>query len=190
MPAPHSNWSAVIASGKDKPVVKPGASPSDKLKTANAVAGAQYARNMHKAQWAVREVMRDVVRATEKWFDHELYSLFGFLACMIQTRWVKVVNVATGEKMEILIAHQEAIPNGQVGSRILDELQAQFIDQGEHQFLDYYPPQLTDMLTDEAACGNFRISCVGTQWRVFICSMLTEMFSLWTRAKRIRTATQ
>ena len=155
MPVPGSNWSAVIASGKDKPVVKPGASPSDKLKTANAVAGAQYARNMHKAQWAVREVMRDVVRATEKWFDHELYSLFGFLACMIQTRWVKVVNVATGEKMEILIAHQEAIPNGQVGSRILDELQAQFIDQGEHQFLDYYPPQLTDMLTDEAAMRQF-----------------------------------
>ena len=155
VPAHDSNWRQVIAFGKDKPVVKPGASHTDRLKTEIAIAGAQYARNMHKAQWAVREVMRDVVSATEKRFDHELYSLFGFLACMIQARWVKVVKVATGEKMEILIAHQDAIPNGQVGSRILDELQAQFIDQGEQQFLDYYPPQLTDMLTDEAAMRQF-----------------------------------
>jgi hypothetical protein len=70
---------------------------------------------------------------------------------MIQVQWVHVVKVATGDKMEILIVHQDAIPNGQVGSRSLDELLAQFIDQGEQQFLDYYPQQLTDMLTDEAA---------------------------------------
>ncbi len=70
--------------------------------------------------------MHDVVRATEKWFDNELYSLFGFLACMIQTRWVDVQKVQTGEKMKILIAYEDAIPNGQVGSKIIDELGAHF----------------------------------------------------------------
>ena len=110
---------------------------------------------MHKAQWAFREILKDVVRATIKWFDHELYSLFGFLACMIQTRWVHVVEVATGKKMQILIAHEDAIPNGQVGSRIFDELEAQFRAQGQAEFLEYYPPQLTDMLKDGAAMLQF-----------------------------------
>jgi hypothetical protein len=150
-PATHSNWSAVVAAGKDKPVVAAGASPTARRRAANAVACAQYARNMHKAQWAVREIMHDVVRAIEKWFDHELYSLFGFLACMIQTRWVDVLDLRTGERMKILIAHEDAIPNGQVGSRVFDELAAQFRKQGEQQFLDFYPPQLADMLKDEAA---------------------------------------
>ncbi len=85
-PASHSNWSAVVAAGKDKPVVNAGATAAQRSVAAKAVAGARYARNMHKAQWAVSEIMQDVVRAMEKWFDHELYSLFGFLACMIQTR--------------------------------------------------------------------------------------------------------
>jgi hypothetical protein len=154
-PAADSNWSAVVAAGKDKPVVKNGATPAEKLRTAGAIAGARYVRNMHKAQWAVREIMKDVVRATEKWFDNELYSLFGFLACMIQTRWVDVVEVATGEKMKILIAHEDAIPNGQVSSRIVDELQAQFLDAGERDFLNYYPPQLADLLTDKEAMRQF-----------------------------------
>ncbi len=42
---------------------------------ANVVAGAEYVRNMHKAQWAVREIMQDVIMgfmAIQKWFDHEL----------------------------------------------------------------------------------------------------------------------
>lgn len=151
VPAQNSNWSAVVAAGKDKPVVKAGATPDAERRTANAVAGAQYARNMHKAQWAVREIMNDVVRATEKWFDNELYSLFGFLACMIKTRWVDVWNVQTCEKMKILIADVDAISNGQVGSRMLDELKAHFINQGEPGFVDFYPPQLTDMLTDDVA---------------------------------------
>jgi hypothetical protein len=155
VPATDSNWSSIVAAGKDKTVVKAGATVSAQSKTANAVAGAQYARNMHKAQWAVREIMHDVVRATEKWFDNELYSLFGFLACMIQTRWVDVLKVQTGEKMKILIAHEDAIPNGQVGSRIIDELGAHFRLQGEEKFLDFYPPQLADMLKDEAAMRQF-----------------------------------
>jgi len=150
-----SNWRAVVAAGKDKPVVRPGALDDDRLKTAKAVAGARYAHNMHKAQWAVREIMHDVVRATEKWFDHELYSLFGFLACMLQTRWVSVRKVATGETMRILVAHEDSIANGQVGSRVLDELGEQFRNQGEDQFLDYYPPQLTDLLNDEEAMRQF-----------------------------------
>ena len=154
--APLSNWSAVVSAGKDKPVVDaPGASAADRRRAANAVASAQYFRNMHKAQWAVCEIMQDVVRAMEKWFDHELYSLFGFLACMIQTRWVDVLKVQTGEKMKILIAHEEAIPNGHIGSRILDELGERFRGQGEQQFLDFYPPQLADMLKDEAAMRQF-----------------------------------
>ena len=155
VPVTNSNWSAIVAAGKDKAVVKAGATAAARSRTANAVSGAQYARNMHKAQWAVREIMHDVVRAAEKWFDHELYSLFGFLACMIQTRWVDVVKVQTGEKMKILIAHEAAIPNGQIGSRILDELEAHFRNQGEEQFLDFYPPQLVDMLKDEAAMRQF-----------------------------------
>jgi hypothetical protein len=150
-----SNWRAVVAAGKDKPVVRPGASDDDRLKTAKAVAGARYAHNMHKAQWAVREIMHDVVRATEKWFDHELYSLFGFLACMLQTRWVSVRKVATGETMRILVAQEDSIANGQVGSRVLDELGEQFRNQGEDQFLDYYPPQLTDLLNDKEAMRQF-----------------------------------
>ena len=155
VPATNSNWSAIVAAGKDKAVVKTGATAAAKIRTENAVSSAQYARNMHKAQWAVREIMRDVVRAAEKWFDHELYSLFGFLACMIQTRWVDVLNGQTGERMKILIAHEAAIPNGQIGSRILDELEAHFRNQGEQQFLDFYPPQLADMLKDEAAMRQF-----------------------------------
>jgi hypothetical protein len=156
VPDTLSNWSAVVSAGKDKPVVNaPAASAADRRRAANAVASAQYFRNMHKAQWAVCEIMHDVVRAMEKWFDHELYSLFGFLACMIQTRWVDVLKVQTGEKMKILIAHEEAIPNGHIGSRILDELGARFRDQGEQQFLDFYPPQLADMLKDEAAMRQF-----------------------------------
>ena len=154
-PGPASNWNAVVAAGKDKPVVNPGATAAAMSKTAGAIAAARYVRNMHKAQWAVREIMKDVVRATEKWFDHELYSLIGFLACMIQTRWVDVVKVATGEKMKILIAHEDAIPNGQVGSRIFDELQAQFLDADEKEFRNFYPPQLTDLLKDEAAMSQF-----------------------------------
>jgi hypothetical protein len=148
---PASHWSAVIAAGKDKPGGKPGLTAAEKSKKAVAIAGAQYSRNMHKAQWAFREIMNDVVKATEAWFDHELYSLIGFLACMIQTRWVSVLELATGKKMKILIAHENAIPNGQVGSRILDELAAQFVGQGEAAFLDYYPPQLSDMLKDDDA---------------------------------------
>jgi hypothetical protein len=156
VPATLSNWSAVVSAGKDNPVVDaPAASAADRRRAANAVASALYFRNMHKAQWAVCEIMQDVVRAMEKWFDHELYSLFGFLACMIQTRWVDVLKVQTGEKMKILIAHEEAIPNGHIGSRILDELGARFRDQGEQQFLDFYPPQLADMLKDEAAMRQF-----------------------------------
>jgi hypothetical protein len=92
---------------------------------------------MHKTQWAVREIMQDVIMAIEKWFAYELYSLFGFLACMIQTRWVDVLELQTGKKMKILIAHEDAIPNGQVGSKIFDELGAQFRQQGEQQYLNF-----------------------------------------------------
>ena len=154
-PSVGSNWSAVIAAGKDKPVVDSGASVAERRKTASAVAGAQYAHNMHKAQWAVREIMQDVVKATEKWFDNELYSLFGFLACMIRTRWVKVREKATGKTKHILTAHEDSRANGQVASRILDEMGEQFHNQGDHQFLDYYPPQLTDLLKDEVAMREF-----------------------------------
>ena len=151
-PDPASHWSAVVVvAGKDKHGGKPGVAAADLSRKAAAIAGAQYVHNMHKAQWAFREIVDDVVMATEKWFDHELYSPFGFLACMIQTRWVPVLKVATGEKMKILIAHEDAIPNGQVGSRILDELSAHFVGQGEAAFLDYYPPQLSDMLNDGEA---------------------------------------
>jgi hypothetical protein len=167
-PATHSNWSAVVAAGKDKPVVNAGATAAERRRAANAVAGARYARNMHKAQWAVREIMQDVVRAVEKWFDHELYSLFGFLACMIQTRWVDVLKVQTGERMKILIAHEDAIPNGQVGSRILDELGAQLRHQGEQQFLEFYPPQLADMLKDEAAMRQLPIFLRGDAMEEFV----------------------
>ena len=146
----------VREAGKNTAAVTSGASGDERrARTANAIAGAQYAHNMHKAQWAFREILKDVVRATIKWFDHELYSLFGVLACMIQTRWVHVVEVATGKKMQILIAHEDAIPNGQVGSRIFDELEAQFQAQGQAEFLEYYPPQLTDMLKDGAAMLQF-----------------------------------
>ena len=167
-PATDSNWSAVVAAGKDKPVVNAGATAAERRRAANAVAGALYTRNMHKAQWAVREIMQDVVRAMEKWFDHELYSLFGFLACMIQTRWVDVQKVQTGEKMKILIAHEDAIPNGQVGSRILDELGEQLRHQGEQQFLEFYPPQLADMLKDEAAMRQLPIFLRGNAMEEFV----------------------
>ena len=167
-PATDSNWSAVVAAGKDKPVVNAGATAAERRRAANAVAGALYTRNMHKAQWAVCEIMQDVVRAMEKWFDHELYSLFGFLACMIQTRWVDVQKVQTGEKMKILIAHEDAIPNGQVGSRILDELGEQLCHQGEQQFLEFYPPQLADMLKDEAAMRQLPIFLRGNAMEEFV----------------------
>ncbi len=91
----------------------------------------------------------------EKWFDHELNGLFGFLACMIQTRWVDVLKVQTGEKMKILIANEDAIPNGQIGRRIIDELGAQLRHQDEQHLPDFYPPQLANMLKDEAAIRQF-----------------------------------
>jgi hypothetical protein len=85
----------------------------------------------------------------------------------------------TGKKKKILIAHEDAIPNGKVSSRILDELGAQFRQQGEQQYLNFYPPQLADMLNDKEAMRQFpkflRGDCDG---RFFI-ARRSRTGSLW-----------
>ncbi len=64
------------------------------------------------------------------------------------------MKVKTGEKMKTLLAHEDAaVLNGQVGSRLLDELAAH---NSNEALANFYPPQLADMMTDKAATQEFK----------------------------------
>ena len=144
--APESNWSQVVAKGNDCPKEE-----SNKEK-------ARFVRNMHKMQWAFGQLVMDMEAALLKWFDHELFSLMGFVGCTTMRRSVKVLNTATNKIEDVMIAHEDAVACGVIASRMIDELVARYPGEDVPRFL---PSQLTDLLSDPVRMKEFREFCLG-----------------------------
>ncbi len=113
---------------------------------------------MHKMQWAFGQLVMDLEAALLKGYDHELFSLMGFVGCTTMRRSVKVLNTATNKIVDVMIAHEDAVAFGVIASRMIDELSARYPCEDVPRFL---PSQLTDLLSDSVCMEEFREFCLG-----------------------------
>ena len=146
--APGSNWADVVAKGKSRP----------RAESVEAEAKARFFRNMHKMQWAWGQLVMDLEAALLKWYDHELFSLMGFVGCTTMRRSVKALDTATDTIVDVMIAHEDAVACGVIASRIIDELVAHYPGEDFPRFL---PSQLTDLLSSPTLMEEFRQFCLG-----------------------------
>ena len=146
--APGSNWAEVVAKGKSRPLAG----------SVEAEAKARFFRNMHKMQWAWGQLVMDLEAALLKWYDHELFSLMGFVGCTTMRRSVKALDTATDTIVDVMIAHEDAVACGVIASRMIDELVARYPGEDFPRFL---PSQLTDLLSSSTLMEEFRQFCLG-----------------------------
>jgi hypothetical protein len=127
---------------------------------------ALYASNMRKMQFAVVQVVQqDIISAIVEWHDHELYSLFGFLGSTFLAVKLSAQEKNTGQIVEIVTAHPDAVANALIASRMLDELFAHYPND---KLSNFVPTQLADLLNDEKAMGQFSRLCQGEAVEDFV----------------------